>query len=91
VKNYSKLHSLAKCYTVGSQQQTRLTTVIFFGGGEFFGSDLRVTIFRRQRLNSAADGWQRSNFLISPFNVMHSLGGPCGDIHLGHFKKHELN
>jgi len=29
-----------------------------------------------------------NRFLISPFNNMHSLGGPCGDIHLGHFKKH---
>jgi len=29
----------------------------------------------------------RQSFLISPFNNVHSLSGPCGDIHLGHFKK----
>jgi len=30
-----------------------------------------------------------NHFLISPFNFMHALGGPCGDIHLGHFKKNK--
>jgi len=29
-----------------------------------------------------------NHFLILPFINMHSLGRPCGDIHLGHFKKH---
>jgi len=28
-----------------------------------------------------------NHFLISPLRNMHSLGGPSGDIHLGHFKK----
>jgi len=29
----------------------------------------------------------QQSFPRSPFNVMLSLDGPCGDIHLGHFKK----
>jgi len=38
----------------------------------------------RQRLKLI---YYNNHFLISPFNNMHSLGGPCSEIHFGQFKK----
>jgi len=49
------------------------------------------TLRRHHRCRPSANDkkliYSNSHLLISPFNNMHSLGGPCGDIHLGHFKK----
>jgi len=57
------------------------------------------TIRRNRRCRpSAIDEkliYSDNHLLIWPFRNMHSLGGSCGDIHLGHFKKNinwiELN